>query len=52
VDRGGRLPALAVSAYGTEQHRKAVMSSGFQAYLEKPVTPVDLVTEVARLARR
>jgi CheY-like chemotaxis protein len=47
---GGLLPSLAVSAYATEQHRKKVMSSGFQKYLEKPVAPVELVSEIARLA--
>jgi CheY-like chemotaxis protein len=49
-DEGGLLPSLAVSAYATEEHRKKVMSSGFQKYLEKPVAPAELVTEVARLA--
>lgn len=51
-DKGGLLPSLAVSAYATEEHRKKVMSSGFQRYLEKPVAPADLVNEVARLAAR
>lgn len=50
-DAGGRLPALAVSAYATEEHRKRVMSSGFQGHLEKPVAPAELVTELARLVR-
>jgi CheY-like chemotaxis protein len=49
---GGKIPSLAVSAYATEKHRRKVMSSGFQAYLEKPVAPAELVTEVARLAGR
>ncbi len=49
---GGRLPSLAVSAYATAEHRKKVISSGFQTYLEKPVSPAELVTEVARLAGR
>jgi two-component system, chemotaxis family, CheB/CheR fusion protein len=50
ADAGGQLPSLALSAYATEEHRKKVMSSGFQGYLEKPVAPAELVTEVARLA--
>jgi two-component system CheB/CheR fusion protein len=52
ADAGGRLPSLAVSAYATEEHRKKVMRTGFQTYLEKPVAPAELVTEVARLAGR
>ena len=52
AEAGGRLPSLAVSAYATEEHRKRVMRTGFQKHLEKPVIPAELVTEVARLARR
>jgi two-component system, chemotaxis family, CheB/CheR fusion protein len=52
AEAGGRLPSLAVSAYATDEHRKKVMRTGFQKHLEKPVVPAELVTEVARLARR
>jgi CheY-like chemotaxis protein len=49
---GGCVPSLAVSAYATEEHRKKVMSTGFQKHLEKPVAATELVSEVARLAGR
>jgi CheY-like chemotaxis protein len=52
AEAGGRLPSLAVSAYATDEHRRKVMMTGFQKHLEKPVVPAELVTEVARLARR
>ena len=52
AEAGGRLPSLAVSAYATDEHRRKVMSTGFQKHLEKPVAPAELVTEVARLAGR
>ena len=52
ADAGGRLPSLAVSGYATDAHRKKVMSTGFDALLEKPVAPGELVAEVARLAGR
>jgi CheY-like chemotaxis protein len=51
-DAGGRLPSLAVSAYATAEHREKVIRTGFQKHLEKPVAPIELVTEVARLAGR
>jgi CheY-like chemotaxis protein len=51
-EAGGRLPSLAVSAYATEEHRRKVISTGFQKYLEKPVVAAELVIEVARLAGR
>lgn len=50
ADGGGLLPSLAVSAYATEEHRNKVIRCGFQKHLEKPVSPVELVNEVARLA--
>jgi CheY-like chemotaxis protein len=50
AEAGGRLPALAVSGYATDAHRRKVISSGFQRLLEKPVEPAELVAEVARLA--
>jgi len=52
AEAGGQLPLLAVSAYATDEHRKRVISSGFQGHLEKPVAAAELVTTVARLARR
>jgi len=52
ADAGGRLCSLAVSAYATDEHRKRVLSSGFQGHLEKPVAAAELVTAVARLAGR
>jgi len=50
AEGGGRLPSIAVSAYATDEHRRKVISSGFQRHLEKPVSPGELVSEVARLA--
>jgi CheY-like chemotaxis protein len=49
---GGSLPALAVSAYVTEEHCKKAIATGFQRHLGKPVAPAELVIEVARLAGR
>jgi CheY-like chemotaxis protein len=52
ADAGGQLPALAVSAYATDEHRKRVMKTGFQCHLAKPVAAAELVITVARLAGR
>lgn len=52
ADAGGRIPALAVTAYATEEHRKKAMRSGFQQHLEKPVAAAKLVSEIALLAGR
>jgi two-component system, chemotaxis family, CheB/CheR fusion protein len=52
ADAGGNLPALAVSAYATDEHRKRVLKTGFQQHLEKPVAAAELVAAVGQLAGR
>jgi len=52
AERGGTLPALAVTAYGEEGDRLKTIAAGFQAHVAKPVAPTKLVMEVARLAGR
>jgi CheY-like chemotaxis protein len=52
ADRGGTLPALAVTAFGEEGDRRKALAAGFQAHVAKPVSPASLVLHVARLAGR
>jgi CheY-like chemotaxis protein len=52
VNRGGQVPAAALSAYaGAEDHRKALLA-GFQHHLPKPVDPVHLLAVIASMARK
>jgi PAS domain S-box-containing protein len=46
------LPAVAITAYAKEEDRSRALSSGFQAYLAKPVELTELVSVVAKAARR
>jgi signal transduction histidine kinase/CheY-like chemotaxis protein len=46
-----RLPAVALTAYASEQDRQRMLDAGFQAYLAKPVNAPELVGTVAGLAR-
>jgi signal transduction histidine kinase/ActR/RegA family two-component response regulator len=51
-DRGGGLPAIALTGHlGTEDLQRAFLA-GFQAHLAKPVNPAELVAVVATLAPR
>jgi CheY-like chemotaxis protein len=50
-ERGGGLPALALTAYAGERERRMAAEAGYQDFLVKPVAPPRLVTIVARLAR-
>ncbi len=47
---GGRIPAAALTAYASEEHRSRALRSGFQIHVPKPVSPGELVAVVAHLA--
>jgi PAS domain S-box-containing protein len=49
-ERGGNIPAVAVSAYTRTEDRIRALSAGFQMHLPKPVDPEELVATVAALA--
>jgi PAS domain S-box-containing protein len=48
--RGGRVPAIALTAYGRREDRLHAISAGFSMHVPKPVDPAELVTLVASLA--
>ncbi len=49
-DRGGRVPALAFTAYSSNQDRLDSLDAGFQAHLAKPTDPARLVAMITALA--
>ena len=51
-EQGGRIPAVALTAYARAEDRMRVLRSGFQFHLPKPVDSAELVTVVASLAGR
>jgi CheY-like chemotaxis protein len=52
AERGGRIPAVALTAYaGAEDQRKSSLA-GFQVHLPKPAEPAELIANVAALAGR
>jgi len=52
ANRGGRMPAAALTAYAGVEHRLRVLSAGYQMHIPKPVEPAELTTVVASLAHR
>jgi PAS domain S-box-containing protein len=50
VTRGGRLPAVALTAYARSDDRRLALLAGFQMHVSKPVQPAELVGVVASLA--
>ncbi|MUG95275.1 response regulator [Scytonema sp. UIC 10036] len=51
-DRGGQIPAIALTAYAGEATQQQVLTAGFQLYMAKPVDPSKLVTAIAALVQR
>jgi PAS domain S-box-containing protein len=51
-EKGGMVPAIALTAFARTQDRLRVLSSGYQMHVPKPVQPDELVTVVASVARR
>jgi PAS domain S-box-containing protein len=48
-ERGGNLPAVALTAYARVEDRERALAAGFQIYVPKPVDPSELVAIVANL---
>jgi CheY-like chemotaxis protein len=51
-DRGGRLPAVALTAHCRAEDKVRALRAGFQLHLAKPISPADLAATVAVLAGR
>ena len=51
-DRGGRIPAAALTAQRSAEDKVRALRAGFQRYLVKPLSPADVAAAVAVLAGR
>jgi signal transduction histidine kinase/ActR/RegA family two-component response regulator len=47
---GGRIPAVALTAYARVEDRTRALAAGFQMHIAKPVNPTELVAVIANLA--
>jgi len=50
-EQGGRIPAIALTAYARAEDRMRALQSGYQTHVPKPVEPAELEVVVAMLAR-
>lgn len=50
-EQGGMIPAVALTAYASEEQRTLALESGFQMHVSKPVDPAELVAVVVKLAQ-
>jgi PAS domain S-box-containing protein len=49
--QGGRIPAIALTAYARAEDRLRALQSGYQTHVPKPVEPAELEVVVATLAK-
>ena len=50
--RGGKVPAIALTAFARSEDRTKALQSGFQVHVSKPVEPAELIATVASVAGR
>ena len=51
-ERGGRIPAAALTAHAGVEDRMRALSAGYHTHISKPVEPAELTTVVASLVER
>jgi PAS domain S-box-containing protein len=51
-ERGGNIPAVALTAYARAEDRMRALASGFQMHVPKPVETLELIMVIASLAGR
>ena len=51
-EKGGKTPAIALTAFARSEDRTRVMMAGYQVHVTKPVEPQELLATVGSLAGR
>lgn len=51
AERGGFLPAVALTGYVHEEERASVLAAGFQVHVPKPVDLADLMAAIVSVTR-
>jgi hypothetical protein len=49
-EEGGKIPAIALTAYAREEDRMRALLAGFQVHIAKPVNPTELIAVASGLA--
>jgi PAS domain S-box-containing protein len=51
-DRGGNIPAAALTAFARSEDRTRALLAGYQTHIAKPVDPAELIAAIAALVHR
>jgi signal transduction histidine kinase/ActR/RegA family two-component response regulator len=52
AEQGGKVPAVALTAYARSEDRVKALAAGYQTHVTKPVDPSEIIAVVASLSRR
>lgn len=52
AERGGDIPAVALTAYARDDDRRRALAAGYQMHIPKPIQPRDLTAALATLVER
>ncbi|MBD2356129.1 PAS domain S-box protein [Tolypothrix sp. FACHB-123] len=52
IEQGGKIPAIALTAFAGELNQQQALAAGFQKHLAKPVESDELVQAIARLLKK
>jgi PAS domain S-box-containing protein len=50
-EKGGTIPAIALTAYASQPDREQVLEAGFQAHLAKPINPTVVISKIVQLVQ-
>jgi CheY-like chemotaxis protein len=52
VEKGGKVPAIALTGYATRKDRERALNSGYHQHMAKPIEQADMITAIAALVGR
>ena len=52
VEKGGKIPAIALTGYASRKDRERALSSGYHQHMAKPIEQLDMINAIAALVGR
>jgi PAS domain S-box-containing protein len=52
AEKGGKIPALALSAFATNENKQKAYDAGFQRYHTKPFEPDEIIEDILQLLKK
>ncbi len=52
IEKGGKIPAMALSAFATKENKEKAFDAGFQKYHTKPFEPDGIIQDILQLLKK